>query len=98
MINPIQFTGSIRPAKLPENCNDIDPSEIVFAAGSGRTVHTVRSTDNRLRHGFLKVVSKKQCENYVNDDSLNLESIFCANSLDGHEVSGGDSGKYSKQD
>lgn len=91
--HPITCTESIQPAKFPNNCNEIDASDMVCAAGNGRIVEDIPARDTTLRHGYFKMQSDEQCADSMDMSILDVASIICADPIDERSFGGGDSGK-----
>lgn len=89
---PIRSIKSIQPAKLPENCDEIDGSEEICAAGWGRIVADIPTNSTTLRHGFLKTQSEEQCAESLALTIWDIASVLCADPIDGQAFGNGDSG------
>lgn len=76
-----------------EYCDQVAAHEVVIAAGNGRTyTASIRPNEPTLRHGVSKVMAYDECAaaTTYRDDA---QAIICARSVDGRDVSSGDSGR-----
>lgn len=92
LATPVQFTKSIQPAVLPQNCDEIDPFELAYAAGNGRTEENKRPTEQKLRHSFFMTMMRQECESKIGSEIPNSVSIICAEPIEERHVGSGDSG------
>lgn len=89
----IKLDDVVRPVKLPQNCQNIEKFELVYAAGNGRTIFNERISDLRLRQATFVVLSHNQCNYFLGKDVPSVESLICAISKNGQYTGAGDSGK-----
>lgn len=89
----IKLDDVVRPAKLPQNCQNIEKSELVYSAGNGRTIFNARIRDLRLRQATFEVLSHDECDYMLGRDVPSVESLICAISRNGQIMAAGDSGK-----
>lgn len=92
LATPVQFTKSIQPAMLPENCDELDPFELAYAAGNGVTEANKMPTEQTLRQGFFITMLREECENKIGSGIPNTISLICAESVEERHVGSGDSG------
>lgn len=91
---PVVFGRTLKPTKLPLNCEAINESEPIYAIGAGVT-EKYRNPDGRVRQALLKETS---CRSHQLTPILSqypkVSSIICSSSMDGPQVPYlGDSGR-----
>lgn len=88
--HPVDLNNSIRPAILPNNCNEFNEEERVIAAGNGRTDPFLQADDRTLRHGYSEIMYEDECASESGD--VDPDSIICAYAPNGQNTFSGDSG------
>lgn len=94
--HPIQFSPTVRPTKLPANCDDIEGGEVFAALGIGPKLpnEQLAQSDKKLRQGLFKSTNCARGGWIAYRHGIrNTESLICTRSANRQMTASGDSGK-----